>query len=115
MILTGESLKFFKLFLENKSFFLSYKNIYESYGLKDEAPEFKDRIYQSMQKRGKTFSVFPLAMFLALWYPINGLTCRETFLLRWWLASELEFHFLFLSFAPPPGRDPIPLPGGGVL
>ena len=30
-------------------------------------------------------------------------------------ASELEFHFLFLSFAPPPGRDPIPLPGGGVL
>ena len=49
MILTGESLKFFKLFLENKSFFLSYKTIYESYGLKDEAPEFKDRIYQSIK------------------------------------------------------------------
>ena len=49
MILTGESLKFFKLFLENKSFFLSYKNIYESYGLKDEAPKFKDRIYQSIK------------------------------------------------------------------
>ena len=49
MILTGESLKFFKLFLENKSFFLSFKTIYESYGLKDEAPEFKDRIYQSIK------------------------------------------------------------------
>lgn len=53
IILKGESLRFFRLFLKNESFFLKYQDIYKSYGLKSELPEFKDRIYHSIKELKK--------------------------------------------------------------
>ena len=53
IILKGESFKYFKLFIKNESFFLRYEDIYESYGLKSETKEYKDRIYQSIKKLKK--------------------------------------------------------------
>lgn len=47
--LKGESLKYFRLFIKNESFFLGHKEIYKSYGLKDEALEYKDS-YQIAKK-----------------------------------------------------------------
>lgn len=53
IILRGESLKYFKLFIKNESFFLGYMDIYKSYGLKGEALEYKDRIYHSIKELKK--------------------------------------------------------------
>ena len=51
--LKGESLKYFRLFIKNESFFLGHKEIYKSYGLKDEALEYKDRIYHAIKELKK--------------------------------------------------------------
>ena len=51
--LKGESLKYFRLFIKNESFFLGHKEIYKSYGLKDKALEYKDRIYHSIKELKK--------------------------------------------------------------
>lgn len=53
IILKGESFKYFKLFIKKESFFLRYEDIYQSYGLKSETIEYKDRIYQSIKKLKK--------------------------------------------------------------
>lgn len=45
----GRIIEVFQTVLRKQILLLSYKTIYESYGLKDEAPEFKDRIYQSIK------------------------------------------------------------------
>lgn len=58
IILKGESLRFFKLFLKSESFFLKYTDIYGSYGLKNESPEFKDRIYHSIKELRKDLTDF---------------------------------------------------------
>lgn len=58
VILKGESLRFFNLFLKSESFFLKYKDIYNSYGLKSESPEFKDRIYHSIKELRKDLTDF---------------------------------------------------------
>ncbi|MFR3187615.1 MAG: hypothetical protein ACLTOV_06335 [Phocaeicola sp.] len=53
IMLKGESLKFFRMFLKSESFFLRHNDIYNSYGLKNELPEFKDRIYHSIKELRK--------------------------------------------------------------
>lgn len=58
MILKGESLRFFRLFLKNESFFLKHTDICRSYGLKSELPEFKDRIYHSIKGLKKDLADF---------------------------------------------------------
>ena len=60
MILKGESLRFFRLFLKSEFFFLKHTDIYRSYGLKGELPEFKDRIYHSIKGLKKDLTVFDI-------------------------------------------------------
>lgn len=62
VILKGESLRFFNLFLKSESFFLKYKDIYNSYGLKSESPEFKDRIYHSVKELRKELTSFGMSI-----------------------------------------------------
>ena len=57
-VLKGESLKYFRLFLKSESFFLNYTDIYNSYGLKKESPELKDRIYHSIKELRKDLTDF---------------------------------------------------------
>lgn len=62
IILNGESLKFFKLFLKKEAFFLNYSEIYTLYGLIDESPEIKDRIYHSIRQLKKDLSDFNITI-----------------------------------------------------
>lgn len=62
MILKGESLKFFRLFLRSESFFLKHTDIYRAYGPKSELSEVRGRIYHSIKELKKDLTPFGISI-----------------------------------------------------
>lgn len=49
IVLKGESLKFFRLFIKSEQFLLKYETMYKTYGFNDETSGLKDRIYHTIK------------------------------------------------------------------